>query len=47
MVIKISQFKNFYKDQGIIWHFTAPHNPQQNSVAKLMNKTLLGRVVAC
>ncbi|GJV12795.1 retrovirus-related pol polyprotein from transposon TNT 1-94 [Tanacetum coccineum] len=37
-------FTKFYKDEGIIRHFTVRHTPQQNGVAERMNQTLLEKV---
>lgn len=38
------EFDRFCKDEGIARHHTVRHTPQQNGVAKRMNKTLLERV---
>eukprot|EP00253_Pinus_taeda_P017428 PITA_17428 len=36
------QFKDFYVAEGIKWELTAPHNPQQNGVAKRKNRSIVG-----
>ena len=35
------EFEEFYKKCGIAWQKTTPYTPQQNGVAKRMNKTLM------
>lgn len=37
-----NEFKNFYAAEGIKWEFTAPHNRQQNGVAKRKNISIVG-----
>ncbi|GJZ67186.1 retrovirus-related pol polyprotein from transposon TNT 1-94 [Tanacetum coccineum] len=37
-------FTKFCEDEGIVRHFTVRHTPQQNGVAKHMNRTLLEKV---
>nr|GEZ04430.1 retrovirus-related Pol polyprotein from transposon TNT 1-94 [Tanacetum cinerariifolium] len=37
-------FTKFYEDKGIVRHFTVRHTPQQNGVAKRMNRALLEKV---
>lgn len=36
------QFTQFLEEQGITQETSAPHTPQQNGVAELMNQTLIG-----
>jgi len=36
------QFKDFCAAEGIKRELTAPHNPQQNGVAKRNNRTIVG-----
>ena len=36
------EFKYFREAEGIKWELTAPHNPQQNGVAKTKNRTIVG-----
>ena len=37
------EFEEFCKKCGIAWQKTTPYTPQQNGVAKRMNKTLMER----
>ena len=37
------EFEELYKKYGIAWQKTTPYTPQQNGVAKIMNKTLMKR----
>ena len=37
------EFEEFCKKCGITWKKTTPYTPQQNGVAKIMNKTLMER----
>jgi len=39
-----SDFDNLCKEYGITRHKTVPYTPQQNGVAKRMNRTLLDKV---
>jgi transposase InsO family protein len=34
------EMREFCKQKGITYHLTVPYTPQQNSVAKRMNRTL-------
>ena len=36
------KFKDFYSKEGTRRELIAPHNPQQNGVAKRKNKTIVG-----
>lgn len=38
------EFNNFCSDRGIARHHTVPYTPQQNGLAKRMNRTILERV---
>jgi len=37
-----NEFKNFYTSERIRWELIAPHNPQQNGVAKRKKKRYYG-----
>ncbi|KAK3033721.1 hypothetical protein RJ639_034496 [Escallonia herrerae] len=43
MKYKDKEFLQFYKDKGIIRHFSVKRTPEQNGVAKRVNRTLLER----
>jgi transposase InsO family protein len=36
-----TNFKSFYRKEGIIRHHTIPHTPQQIGVAERMNRTII------
>jgi hypothetical protein len=38
-----NEFKFFCKKEGIVRHHTIPHTPQQNGVAKRMNRTIISK----
>lgn len=40
---KSREFQELCKEEGIVRHVTTPETPQQNGVAKRMNRTLLER----
>ena len=40
------EFKYFYAAKGIKQELTAPHNPQQNGVAKRKNRMIVGEARA-
>lgn len=40
-----SEFDTFYKQHGIVRYRTVKHTPQQNKLAKRMNKTLIEKVI--
>lgn len=37
-----NEFKNFYAKEGIWRELIAPHNPQQNGVAEINNRSIVG-----
>ena len=39
-----TEFVSFLKEHGILSHFSAPRNPQQNGVMERRNRTLLDMV---
>ena len=36
-------FNDYYREEGIVRHHTIPYTPQQNGVAKRMNRTIISR----
>ena len=41
--LRLLEFEQFCKDEGIVRHNTAVYTPQQNGVAEWMNRTLMER----
>ena len=37
------EFNSYYKSKGIARHYTVPYTPQQNGVAKCMNRTIISK----
>ncbi|XXG47507.1 hypothetical protein AAC387_Pa02g2143 [Persea americana] len=40
---RLTEFENYYTDHSIVRHYTTTETPQQNGVAKRMNRTILDR----
>jgi transposase InsO family protein len=42
----VAEFTSYYVDEGVQRHYSAPYNPQQNSIVERRNQTVMGMAQA-